>query len=166
MGQKSTLPTRCVYVRCWASRCHVNELTLRDGAETTARDIGRNTLKQSSADGKNPKFVWRLAERPGEREYSRQIGTHPRIPGRDNGELHEIDIVACPLIMFTLAAAAQMPNMPNMPNGGNMPAAPGGPSIPGTGQTSNPIDEAKTEAECKILTNATKPECLKLMLKK
>ena len=90
-------------------------------------------------------------------------------------------LIACPLIMFTLAAAAQMPNVPNMPNGGNMPAAPnapnmpgggnmsaapGGPSMPGTGQTSNPIDEAKTEAECKIPTNATKPECLKLMLKK
>ena len=87
-------------------------------------------------------------------------------------------LIACPLIMLTIAAAAQMPNMPSggnmpatpntpsMPSGGNMPATPNGTSMPGAGQTSNPIDEAKTEAECKIPTNAAKPECLKLMLKK
>ena len=93
-------------------------------------------------------------------------------------------LIACPLIMFAFAAAAQMPNMPsggnmptapsmpNMPGGGgmpggsNMPTTPDASSIPGAGQSSSPIDEAKTEAECKIPTNATKPECLKLMLKK
>jgi hypothetical protein len=87
-------------------------------------------------------------------------------------------LIACPLILVTLAAAAQMPNMPsggnmpaspnmpNMPGGGTMPSAPNGTAMPGAGETPNPIDQAKTEAECKIPTNATKPECLKLMLKK
>ncbi|HEV2549311.1 MAG TPA: hypothetical protein VGU20_18365 [Stellaceae bacterium] len=83
-------------------------------------------------------------------------------------------LIASPIIIFafTAAAAAQtIPNVPNLPTG-EKPAAtapsaiPSGTSIPGAGQTSNPIDKAKTEAECKIPTNATKRECIELMLKK
>jgi len=112
-------------------------------------------------------------------------------------------LIACSMIMFSVAAAAQMPSVPSLPSSANpptspsvpnMPAAgnpsmaapsvpslptggtpsmatptitpPSGASIPGQGQTSNPIDQAKTEAECKIPTNATKPECVQLMLNK
>ena len=52
------------------------------------------------------------------------------------------------------------------PNTVPQSAAPSGTSIPGAARRSNPIDQAKTEAECKIPTNATKPECIALMLKK
>ncbi len=86
-------------------------------------------------------------------------------------------LIAYSMIMFTLAAAAQtLPSVPKLPSENSLPmatpnappqtATPSGTSIPGTAQTSNPIDQAKTEAECKIPTNATKPECIALMLKK
>ena len=82
-------------------------------------------------------------------------------------------LIACPMIILAFTAAAQtMPNVPKLPAeekpAVTAPSAtpPSGTSIPGTGQTSNPIDKAKTEAECKIPTNATKPECIELMLKK
>ena len=64
------------------------------------------------------------------------------------------------------------PSMPGLPSGGTPSMAaptitpPSGASMQGAGQTSNPIDQAKTEAECKIPTNATKPECVQLMLNK
>jgi hypothetical protein len=85
-------------------------------------------------------------------------------------------LIVCLMIMFTLGAAAQtLPNAPKLPSD-KMPIAtpttpqstapPSGTSIPGAAQTSNPIDQAKTEAECKIPTNAAKPECIELMLKK
>ncbi|MGO8915322.1 MAG: hypothetical protein ACLQJR_05390 [Stellaceae bacterium] len=77
------------------------------------------------------------------------------------------------MIMFTLAATAQsVPSVPTIPTADNLlaaapnPTPPSGTSIPGAGQTTNPIDKIKTEAECKIPTNATKPECIELMLKK
>jgi hypothetical protein len=82
------------------------------------------------------------------------------------------------MIVFALAASAQsVPGVPALPTAGNPPTAapsvtppgvtpPTGTSIPGAGQTSNPIDKAKIEAECQIPTNATKPECIELMLKK
>ena len=44
--------------------------------------------------------------------------------------------------------------------------SPSSTSPPGAAPASNPIDKAKVEAECKIPTNATKPECVELMLKK
>ena len=82
-------------------------------------------------------------------------------------------LIACPMIMFALAATAQsVPSVPKLPTEDNplmaapSPTQPSGTSIPGTGQTTNPIDKIKTEAECKIPTNATKPECIELMLKK
>lgn len=81
-------------------------------------------------------------------------------------------LIACAMIMFTLGAAAQaLPNVPKLPSENSLPLAtpnptPSGTSVPGAAQTSNPIDQAKTEAECKIPTNATKPECIELMLKK
>jgi hypothetical protein len=85
-------------------------------------------------------------------------------------------LIACLMIMFTLGAAAQtLPNAPKLSTD-NMPIATptmpqgtapsSGTSLPGAAQTSNPIDQAKTEAECKIPTNAAKPECVELMLKK
>ncbi|HYM03558.1 MAG TPA: hypothetical protein VET85_11480 [Stellaceae bacterium] len=88
-------------------------------------------------------------------------------------------LIACPMIMLSLAAAAQsLPSAPSLPVQDQAPmAAPNinpqaGPSdpgsatsVPGTSQTPNSIDQAKTEAECKIPTNATKPECVQLMLK-
>ena len=64
------------------------------------------------------------------------------------------------------------PSVPAQPSSGNTPTAvpsvtpPSSASIPGIEQTSNPIDKAKTEAECKIPTNAIKPECIELNLKK
>ena len=82
-------------------------------------------------------------------------------------------LVACPMIMFTLAVAAQsLPSVPKVPTGENPPikapsaASPSGTSLPGAAQTSNPLDKEKTELECKIPTNATKRECIELMLKK
>jgi hypothetical protein len=82
-------------------------------------------------------------------------------------------LLTCPMIMFTLAAAAQsVPSMPKLPTDDKPSVtvtsgkATSGTSIPGAGQTSNPIDKIKTEAECKIPTNAAKPECIELMLKK
>ena len=88
-------------------------------------------------------------------------------------------LIAVPMMMVALAAGAQtVPSMPKMPTDqapmaapgatATTPAAPSGTSIPGTSQPSsdNPIDKAKTEAECKLPTNATKPECVELMLKK
>lgn len=90
-------------------------------------------------------------------------------------------LLAGAMMVFTVAAWAQTPptvpgvttpSAPSLPTGNN-PAmatpgteAPSGTSLPGTSQPSNPIDQAKTEAECKIPTNATKPECVQLMLKK
>jgi hypothetical protein len=90
------------------------------------------------------------------------------------------------MIIFAAAAAAQMPSVPkvptdvkppagipgapSVPGAGNVAAPavkpPGGASIPDTSQMSNQIDEAKLDAECKIPTNATKPECVERMLKK
>jgi hypothetical protein len=81
-------------------------------------------------------------------------------------------LIACPMIMLTLAAAAQTaPSLPKLPieDKSLMTApspTPSGTSVPGVGQTTNTIDKIKTEAECKIPTNATKPECIELMLKK
>jgi hypothetical protein len=84
-------------------------------------------------------------------------------------------LIACPMILFAFAVAAQtVPSVPKLPSedkpATTMPgtAPSSGTSLPGAGQgqTSNPIDQAKTEAECKIPTNAAKPECLELMLKK
>jgi hypothetical protein len=87
-------------------------------------------------------------------------------------------LIACPMIIFTLAAAAQpVPSVPKLPTENMPPMAapsmtppsttpPSGTSVPDAGQTMNSIDKAKTEAECKIPTNATKPECVELMLKK
>ncbi len=88
-------------------------------------------------------------------------------------------LVACPMIMFALAAAAQLPSVPKLPTGDKPPLSapsttppsgatvPGvGPSLPGAGQTANPVDRLKVEAECKIPTNALKPECIELRLKK
>jgi hypothetical protein len=128
-------------------------------------------------------------------------------------------VIAGPMIMFALAAAAQIPSVPKLPTGekppisapsstppsgpavpGVGPSVPGaaqlpgvpklptgekpsvaapsatpasgtsvpgvGTSLPGAGQTSNPVDRLKTEAECKVPTNALKPECLELRLKK
>ena len=130
--------------------------------------------------------------------------------------------VACPMMLFTLVAAAQsIPSVPKLPAGANPPVAapsatapsvpsvpgtgisvpgattslpgtgtsvpgvgtsvpgastslpgastsvPGaGTSVPGAGQSSNPLEQARIEAECKIPTNATKQECIKLMLNK
>jgi hypothetical protein len=84
-------------------------------------------------------------------------------------------LIAGLMIMVTLGAAAQtLPNAPKLSTD-NMPIAPttpqsttpsSGTSIPGAAQTSNPIDQAKTEVECKIPTNVAKPECIELMLKK
>ncbi len=89
-------------------------------------------------------------------------------------------LLAVPMMIFALAASAQnLPNAPNLPTAGApsmggspaqpKPAAntPSGTSLPGAAPTSsNPLEKAKTEAECKIPTNAAKPECLELMLKK
>jgi len=101
-------------------------------------------------------------------------------------------LIACPMILFTLAALAQMPSAPKLPTESSPPmAAPTAPTLPssgtspmaapmaapiaspssgssslGTGGATNAIDQAKTEAECKIPTNATKPECVELLLKK
>jgi hypothetical protein len=98
-------------------------------------------------------------------------------------------MLAGPMVIFTLAASAQTPSsVPNPPTETKptvtTPSVPdlpteakptvttpslnssSGTSIPATAQTPNPIDQAKTEAECKIPTNASKPECIELMLKK
>ena len=100
-------------------------------------------------------------------------------------------LLASSMMAFALAASAQtMPGVPNLPmqtsptiTAPSVPSpptettptpttpsvnAPSASSIPGTEQTANPIDieKAKTEAECKIPTNATKPECIELMMKK
>ena len=82
-------------------------------------------------------------------------------------------LIACPMIMFTLAATAQtLPSVPKVPTedkplvAAPSPTPPSGNSVPGAAPTTNPIDKIKTEAECKIPTNATKPECIELMLKK
>ncbi|MGO8920197.1 MAG: hypothetical protein ACLQJR_30225 [Stellaceae bacterium] len=82
-------------------------------------------------------------------------------------------LIACPMVLFTLAAAAQtLPSVPKLPTEDNpltaapSPTPPSGTSVPGAAKTTNPIDKIKTEAECKIPTNATKPECIELMLKK
>ena len=110
-------------------------------------------------------------------------------------------LIACPMMLFTLAAMAQLPSVPKLPtesappmavptvpalpSSGTSPMAapstpslptgstpsmatptvtpPGGTSMPGTGDATNAIGQAKTEAECKIPTNATKPGCVKLM---
>jgi hypothetical protein len=79
-------------------------------------------------------------------------------------------LIACPMIMVTLAAVAQTaPSLPKLLEDKPLlaepsPTPPTGISASGPGQ--NPIDKIKTEAECKIPTNATKPECIELMLKK
>jgi len=82
-------------------------------------------------------------------------------------------LVACPMVMLTLAIAAQpLPSVPKLPTGENPPttapnaASPSGTSLPGAAQTSNPLDKEKTELECKIPTNASKRECIELMMKK
>ena len=82
-------------------------------------------------------------------------------------------LIACPMIMFALAATAQsLPSVPKLPTEDNPLTAapsgtsPSGTSLPGAGQTTNPIKKIMTEAECKIPTNATKPECIEQMLKK
>lgn len=81
-------------------------------------------------------------------------------------------LIASPMIAFAFVAAAQMPSVPKLPTEGAPSIAapsvtpPSGTSIPGTEPASNPIDQAKIEAECKIPTNAIKPECIELNLKK
>jgi hypothetical protein len=62
------------------------------------------------------------------------------------------------------------PSVTGLPGGAPTIAAPGansaaGASLPAAGQAPSPIDKAKTEAECKIPTNAMKSECIALRLK-
>ena len=82
---------------------------------------------------------------------------------------------AVAIAMLAGAAAAQslpgvqQPASPSTPMsaGSAGTALPTGSAMPGSGTKSeNPIDKAKTEVECKIPTNAAKPECIELMLKK
>jgi hypothetical protein len=85
-------------------------------------------------------------------------------------------IGAVAIAMLAGVAAAQ--SLPGVPQAVSQPAAisgsgssgtaaPGGLAMPGSSPKSeSPIDQAKTEIECKIPSNAAKPECLELLLKK
>ena len=69
-------------------------------------------------------------------------------------------VIACSMVMVTLAASAQsLPSLPQPPAANiPLPAAPGGVPAKAAGTATNPLTKAETEVKCKIPTNATKPE--------
>ncbi len=83
--------------------------------------------------------------------------------------------LACVMILFATAVSAQsMSNLPSIPgmNGSSATKSDSSSSSSsitkalGGSKSSNPVENAMTEAKCKLPANATKAECIKLMLQK
>jgi hypothetical protein len=79
-------------------------------------------------------------------------------------------LLICAIVALASGAVAQsLPNLPKLPTSEPSPAPPSssGPvgSLLGNDKPANPIDQAKTEIECKLPSNATKRECIELMPK-
>ena len=100
---------------------------------------------------------------------AQSIPSVPKLPTEGNSP---VAVPSAPTPRSSGNSPIAAPSVPTLPTAGTPSMAaptvtpPSGTLIPGAGQTSNPIDRAKTEAECKIPINATKPECVEQMLKK